>query len=121
MRARARARAQGRERERALGCENISEGGRSLELLKEPEDTSPTHIARFHIAKLKIVTRHHMSPRHRVYLAEREREREKIESARTHTRESERASERASERERERERESWAVRILAREAGAWGY
>ncbi len=103
---RERVRERERERERVLDGENISEGGRSLGLWKEPEDTSPTHIACFHIAKLKIVTRHHMSPRHRVYLAEREREREKIESARTHTRESERASERASERERERERES---------------
>jgi hypothetical protein len=36
-------------------------------------------------------------------------------------RESERESQRERESERERERESWALRILARGAGAWGY
>ena len=114
-----------RKRERECwACENISEGGRSLGLLaiEEPDVTKPYTLARFQIARLKFVTRHHKSPlasqvaaaqsvscRGRERARERERQRET---------ERDRERQRETEREREREREREGGRERARERGA---
>jgi len=97
-----------RKRERECwACENISEGGRSLGLLaiEEPDVTKPYTLARFQIARLKFVTRHHKSPLASQVAAAQSVSCRGRERARARARERERERERERDRERQRERE----------------